>query len=182
MYGRAAFREPADEEEVNRMKVCIKGSAEDLKLGDIQEVCHEIDRILLPTDGSEPAVAATEYAVILAKTFGAVVKAIYVDTGLEALEYPEEVMDEDVYEGVHASVKGLVIAKTMCERNGVECEVELIKGGVAKRIVATAQEWGADMIVVGDTGRTGLKRIALGSVAETVVKGSPIPVVVVKVD
>lgn len=164
------------------MKVCIKGSADDLKLGDIQEVCHEIDKILLPTDGSEPAVAATEYAVILAKTFGAKVKAIYVDTGLESLEYPEEVMDDDVYEGIHPSVKGLVIAKTMCERNGVECEVELIKGGVAKRIVATAQEWRADMIVVGDTGRTGLKRIALGSVAETVVKGSPIPVVVVKVD
>lgn len=164
------------------MKVCIKGSAEDLKLGDIKEVCHEIDKILLPTDGSEPAVAATEYAVILAKTFGATIKAIFVDTGLEALEYPEEVMDEDVYEGVHPSVKGLVIAKTMCERNGVACEVELIEGGIAKRIVATAQEWGADMIVVGDTGRTGLKRIALGSVAETVVKGSPIPVVVVKVD
>ncbi|MCL4078347.1 universal stress protein [Coriobacteriia bacterium Es71-Z0120] len=169
-------------EEVNRMKVCIKGSAEDIKLGDIQEVCHEIDKILLPTDGSEPAVAATEYAVILAKTFGAKVKAIFVDTGLEALEYPEEVMDEEVFEGVHPSVKGLVVAKAMCERNGVECEVEIVKGGVAKRIVATAIEWGADMIVCGDTGRTGLKRIALGSVAETVVKGSPIPVLVVKAE
>jgi nucleotide-binding universal stress UspA family protein len=164
------------------MEVCIKGAAEDLKLGDIQEVCHQIGKILVPTDGSEPSVAATEYAVLLAKTFGATVKAIFVDTGMEALEYPEEVMDDDVYEGVHPSVKGLAIAKTMCERNGVQCEVELVKGGVAKRIVATAQDWGADMIVCGDTGRTGLKRIALGSVAETVVKGSPIPVLVVKVD
>lgn len=164
------------------MKVCIKGSAENLKLGDIQEVCHEIDKILVPTDGSEPAVAATEYAVILAKTFGATLRAIFVDTGMEALEYPEEVMDDDVYEGIHPSIKGLVIAKTMAERNGVECEVDVVKGGVAKRIVATAQEWGADIIICGDTGRTGLKRIALGSVAETVVKASPIPVMVVKVD
>lgn len=164
------------------MEVCIKGAAEDLKLGDIQEVCHEISKILVPTDGSEPAVAATEYAVLLAKTFGATVKAIFVDTGMEALEYPEEVMSEDVYEGVHPSIKGLAIAKTMCERNGVKCEVELVKGGVAKRIVAAAEDWGADMIVLGDTGRTGLKRIALGSVAETVVKGSPIPVLVVKAD
>jgi len=115
------------------MEVCIKGAAEDLTLGDVQEVCHRIGKILVPTDGSEPAVAATEYAVLLAKTFGATVKAIFVDTGMEALEYPEEVMDDDVYEGVHASIKGL-------------------------------------------------KRIALGSVAETVVKGSPIPVLVVKVD
>jgi len=41
---------------------------------------------------------------------------------------------------------------------------------------------GADLIVVGDTGRTGLKRIALGSVAETVVKAAPIPVLVVKAE
>ncbi|MDI6900763.1 MAG: universal stress protein [Anaerosomatales bacterium] len=164
------------------MKVCIKGAAEDIKLGDIQEVCHAIDRILLPTDGSAPAVAATEYAVILAKTFGAAVKAIYVDTGIEALEYPEEVMDDDVFEGVHPSVKGLVIAKTMCERNGVECEVELVQGGVAKRIIAVAEEYEADLVVIGDTGRTGIKRIALGSVAETVVKGCDRPTLVVKAD
>lgn len=164
------------------MKVCIKGAAEDIKLGDIDEVCHEIDRILLPTDGSEPSVAATEYAVIMARTFGAQVKAIYVDTGLESLEYPEELMSEEVYEGVHQSVKGLVIAKTLCDRNGVDCEVEIVQGGVAKRILATVEEWKADMIVIGDTGRTGIKRIALGSVAETVVKGAPIPVMVVKAE
>jgi nucleotide-binding universal stress UspA family protein len=164
------------------MKVCIRGAAEDVKLGDIQEVCVEVDRILVPTDGSEPSVAATEYAVVMAKTFGATLKAIYVDTGYEQLEYPEEAMDEELFEGVHPSIKGLAIAKTMCERNGVECTVEIVKGGVAKRIVATAIEWEADMIVIGDTGRTGLKRIALGSVAETVVKGSPIPVFVVKQD
>ena len=164
------------------MEVCIKGSAETVKLGDIDEVCVEISRILLPTDGSEPSVAATEYAVALAKTFGAVVKAIYVDTGLEALEYPEEVMTEDVYEGVHASIKGLALAQALCERNEVPCEVDIVQGGVAKRIVAVAEDWKADMIVLGDTGRTGLKRIALGSVAETVVKGSPIPVLVVKAD
>lgn len=164
------------------MKVCIKGAAEDLRLSEVGEVCHEINRILVPTDGSAPSTAATEYAVIMAKTFGATVKAIYVDTGMDALEYPEELMDDDVYEGVHPSVKGLVVAKTLCERNDVPCEVEVVQGGVAKRIVATAQEWGADIIVCGDTGRTGLKRIALGSVAETVVKASPIPVLVVKVD
>lgn len=164
------------------MKVCIKGAAEEISLGDIDEVCLEMDRILLPTDGSEPSVAATEYAVMLARTFGAMVKAIYVDTGLEALEYPEEVMTADVYEGVHPSIKGLALAKTLCERNGVDCEVEIIQGGVAKRIVAVAEEWKADLIVLGDTGRTGIKRIALGSVAETVVKGSPIPVLVVKAD
>lgn len=164
------------------MKVCIKGAADEIKFGDIQEVCHEISKILVPTDGSAPSVAATEYAVILAKTFGATLKAIYVDTGIEALEYPEEQMTEDVYEGVHPTMKGLALAKTMCDRNGVECVVEVVRGGVAKRIIHAAEDWNADVIVCGDTGRTGLKRIALGSVAETVVKGAAIPVFVVKAD
>ena len=50
------------------------------------------------------------------------------------------------------SVKGLMIAQKMCERNGVECEAEIIKGGVAKRIVAASEEINADIIVIGDTG------------------------------
>lgn len=164
------------------MKVCIKGAADEVKFGDIQEVCVEVDKILVPTDGSEPSVAATEHAVIMAKTFGAKLKAIYVDTGYESLEYPEEALDEEMWEGVHPSIKGLAVAKTMADRNGVDCDVEVVQGGVAKRIVATAEEWGADMIVMGDTGRSGLKRIALGSVAEAVVKASYTPVLVVKAD
>jgi nucleotide-binding universal stress UspA family protein len=70
----------------------------------------------------------------------------------------------------------------MCSANGVSCDVEVVRGGVAKRIIAVAEGWDADLIVIGDTGRTGIKRIALGSVAETVVKGSSIPVLVVKAD
>lgn len=162
------------------MEICLKGLAEDVSLSEIDEVCVSINRVLLPTDGSEPAVAATEYAIALAKTFGATLKAMYVDTGMEALEYPEEAMTEDVYEGVQPSIRGLALAQAMCERNGVTCEVEVVRGGVAKRIVAVAEQWKADLVILGDTGRTGLKRIALGSVAETVVKASPIPVLVVK--
>jgi len=164
------------------MKVCIKGAAEDIKFGDINEVCIDIDRILLPVDGSEPAVLATQYAVVLAKTFGAKIKAIYVDTGQDQLELPEEIEAEDVFEGVHHSIKGLAIARTMCDRNDVQCEAEIVRGGVAKRIVATAEEFDADLIILGDTGRTGMKRIALGSIAETVVKGSDRPVMVIKGD
>ncbi len=121
------------------MKVCIRGAAEDVELGDIQEVCVEVDR-----DGR-----------IIAKAFGATSEAIHVDTGHEQLEHPEEAMDEELFEGAHPSVE---------------------------RIVAQAIARAADMIICGDTGRNGLKRIVLGPVAETVVKGSPTPVFVVKRD
>lgn len=164
------------------MKVCIKGAAEQVKIGEIDEVCLDIDRILLATDGSEPAIAATQYAVTLAKTFNASVKAIFVDDGMEALQLPEETEADDVWEGAHPSIKGLGIAKVMCERNDVPVEIAIVEGGIAKRIIKTAEEYGADLIVLGDTGRTGLKRLGMGSIAETVMRASSVPVLVVKAE
>jgi nucleotide-binding universal stress UspA family protein len=116
----------------------------------------------------------------LAKTFNAKIKAIYVDDGVEKLELPEEIEADDAWEGYHPSIKGLGIAKVMAERNGVPVEIAVIQGGVAKRIIKTAQESGADVIVLGETGRTGLLRLGMGSIAETVVRGAPMPVFVVK--
>lgn len=164
------------------MKVCIKGAAEQVKMGDIDEVCLDVSKILLATDGSEPAILATQYAVTLAKTFGASLKAIYVDDGVESLELPEEREADDTWEGTHPSVKGLGIAKVMAERNSVPVEIALIRGGIAKRIIKTAEEYGANLIVLGDTGRTGLKRLGMGSISETVIRAASVPVFVVKID
>lgn len=162
------------------MKVCIKSAAEDVKLGEIQDVCIDFDKVLIATDGSEPAVVATQYGVTLAKTFQARIKAIFVDDGVESLELPEEIESDSDWEGYHPSVKGLGVAKIMAERNDVPIEVEIVRGGVAKRIIKAAEEWGADLIVMGETGRTGLKRLGMGSIAETVIKGAEIPVLVIK--
>jgi len=162
------------------MKVCIKGAAEDVKLEDIQDVCLDFDQILLATDGSEPAIIATQYAVTLAKTYGASILAIYVDDGVDALELPEEIESDDSWEGYHPSVKGLAVAKVMAERNGVPVTAKIIRGGVAKQIIKVAIDIKADLIVLGETGRTGLKRLGMGSIAETVIRGSETPVLVIK--
>ena len=167
-------------EEVEHVKVCIKGAAEDIKVGDISDICLDFDKILIATDGSEPAVMATQYGITLAKTYGASVKAIYVDDGMEKLELPEEIESDDTWEGYHPSIKGLGVAKIMAERNDVPIEIEIIQGGVAKRIIKVAQEWDADLIVMGETGRTGLKRLGMGSIAETVIRGAETPVLVIK--
>lgn len=164
------------------VKVCIKGTAEQVNMGDIDEVCLNFDRILLATDGSEPAILATQYAVTMAKTFGANILAIFVDDGMEKLELPEEIDADTSWDGAHPSVKGLGIAKVMAERNEVPVEIAVIQGGVAKRIIKTAEEYKADIIILGETGRTGLKRLGMGSIAETVLRGAPMPVLVCKQD
>lgn len=56
----------------------------------------------------------------------------------------------------------------------------LKEGSPADHIVKAAQEWGADLIVIGSHGRSGVPRIFLGSVAEKVIRFAPCPVLVVK--
>ncbi|MFN8515911.1 MAG: universal stress protein [Thermomicrobiales bacterium] len=59
-------------------------------------------------------------------------------------------------------------------------ETLLREGAPASDIVAAAQEWQADLIVVGTHGRGGLGRLVLGSVAESVLRDAPCPVLVVR--
>ncbi|SMF11440.1 Nucleotide-binding universal stress protein, UspA family [Tistlia consotensis] len=61
-------------------------------------------------------------------------------------------------------------------------ETRLVPGLPPGRIVETAAELGAELVVVGSRGRTGLSHILLGSVAERVVQTAPMPVTVVKAD
>ena len=62
----------------------------------------------------------------------------------------------------------------------VEYEQRSLSGAPADAIVECANEIGADLIVMGTHGRTGLSRVLMGSVAEVVVRRAPCPVVTVK--
>lgn len=57
-----------------------------------------------------------------------------------------------------------------------------MEGNAETQILKVAQEWPADVIVVGTHGRKGLARMILGSVAERVIKNSDIPVIVIPVN
>ncbi|MCU4926242.1 universal stress protein [Halobacteria archaeon AArc-dxtr1] len=63
---------------------------------------------------------------------------------------------------------------------GVEINTERVIGGVSRSIVDYTDKQDVDHIVIGSHGRRGASRILLGSVAETVVRRSPVPVTVVR--
>ena len=56
----------------------------------------------------------------------------------------------------------------------------LASGDASDAIVDTARKIGADLIVIGTHGRTGVRRMLLGSVAETVLRAAPCPVLAIR--
>ena len=145
---------------------------------DVTEVSLSVDKILCPTDGSATAVEATKVAVSMAKCFGAEVIALYVDFG--NVETPMEYLDTEALEGVRHSAAGLAIAAKIGAKNGVKVSCVTAAGAVGHQIIDAAREHGVGMIVIGSEGRTGFKRLALGSVAESVMKEATVPVLVVR--
>ncbi|MBE0447592.1 MAG: universal stress protein [Actinobacteria bacterium] len=149
-------------------------------IDDISEVNLDIKRILLATDGSAPAIMATKYAIALAKVLGASLKIIFVDIGEEQISFTDKIVIVDAPKETRRSTAGLTIAQIYADKNDINYNIEIVKGNVAKTIIRTAGDYEADLIIIGNTGRTGLKRLTLGSVAEAVVKNSSIPVLVIK--
>ena len=72
--------------------------------------------------------------------------------------------------------------KRELEREGVEVSFEAVIGHPAAEITTVAEKLGADVIVMGTHGRTGLVRALLGSVAAKVVRHSKVPVVTIRID
>lgn len=145
---------------------------------DITEVSMSVSKILCPTDGSATAVEATKVAISMAKCFGAEVIALYVEFG--NIETPMEYIDTEALEGVKHSAAGLTVAANLGAKNGVKVSCVTAAGAVGHQIIQAANEHGVGMIVIGSEGRTGFKRLALGSVAESVMKESIVPVLIVR--
>jgi nucleotide-binding universal stress UspA family protein len=71
--------------------------------------------------------------------------------------------------------------RSIVEGHGIPIETHLIEGSPSREIVDFAVEQNCDLIVMGTHGRGGIDRLLLGSVAERVVRGSPVPVLTVRV-
>jgi nucleotide-binding universal stress UspA family protein len=88
---------------------------------------------------------------------------------------------EEWYDSASARAKSLLsTAETTAADHGVTVETVTEVGRPAAAVVAFTREHGVDHVVIGSHGRTGVSRILLGSVAETVMRNSPVPVTVVR--
>jgi len=136
-----------------------------------------IKHILMPTDFGEPAHVALEYAIDLAKKYGAKLTLLHV-YGIPTVYYPDDV-DWPLAQLGKAAQASLdaEVAATRTELPSAVGHIEV--GDPRDRIIAYAQEAHADLIVIGTHGRRGLAHFLLGSVAEWVLRMATVPVLTV---
>ena len=133
-------------------------------------------KILYPTDFSAMSLTALEAATSLARERGATLVIVHVEeppldyAGVDFDYRPEAARDE-----ILGKLKRLVPTDV-----SVLVEHRLIAGVPAPTIVEMAQRENVDLIVMATHGRTGLRRVLMGSVAEEVVRTAKCPVLTVK--
>jgi nucleotide-binding universal stress UspA family protein/uncharacterized membrane protein (DUF485 family) len=134
--------------------------------------------ILLPTDGSYPAIAATIRAVELAKDRKAKIVILKVVETVETAGM--EKIAEDSALMRTAGIDGVAYAKDLATKSNIPTEVVYKEGAVVGEISRAASEFKADIIVMGSSTIKGLPGLYLGSVSRGVIKEAPCDVVVVK--
>jgi nucleotide-binding universal stress UspA family protein len=135
------------------------------------------ERILLASEGSEFSDGAERVAIGLAKQFGARIHAIRMVVTND--EY-DVLAPERVRERGQECLRQLEMIQVRCTQEGVACEVGL-KHGVspADEILEAADEFEADLIVMGRRGRRGLARMMVGQATSRVVGKARCKVLVV---
>jgi nucleotide-binding universal stress UspA family protein len=137
------------------------------------------ERIIIPTDGSEPSKEAVKQGLELAKATGVKVLALYVMDTTAFAAIPPDSLTTDIYsllnKAAHETVNYVVREG---KRIGVYVETKIVEGVPSEQIIENSGP--NDLIVLGTKGRTGLEKILLGSVAENVVHHASCPVMVVR--
>lgn len=144
------------------------------------------DQILIPIDGSNPAKNAAQSGVELAAEHDAAVHILYVVEpvplgGFSAGPEPasaghSEIIDEQNEEARQA-IDEVV---ELCQEHGLTVTDAIEYGEPHEEILDYAEAEGLDGIVIGTHGRSGAERVMIGSVAEKVVRKSPVPVVTIR--
>ena len=141
-----------------------------------------IEHILVAHDFSDNAEPALAYAVSLAEKFRARLTLMHAYER-PAYSYPESLVEDFDFETKvdRAAARALEGVAARVRSAAIPVTVLLRKGTPSVEIVAAAEQANADLIVMGTHGRRGLSRALVGSVAETVVRTAPCPVLTVHV-
>jgi len=141
--------------------------------------------ILVPVDYSEHSKASVRYAAELAKNVGATLHVVHVwdrptyasDAVLVRRPGEEHCsLAELIQRNAENDMKDFLAT---LEFGDVKLTHELLSGDPTAKLVEELKKGGYDLVVLGTHGRTGLMHLLMGSVAEKLVRLSPVPVLTV---
>ncbi|MFC7135395.1 MULTISPECIES: universal stress protein [Salinibaculum] len=139
------------------------------------------ERILVPTDGSTHAERATDQALSLASAFDATVHALgVVNVGALAGPYDWSPPPESFIDRYRKQAKKNLEHVEAQWTHPDRYHGEVREGRPSSVILDYISEADIDLVAMGTHGRTGLERFVLGSVAEHVLRASPIPILVTR--
>ena len=143
----------------------------------------QIQTILFPTDFSQGARAAMDHAISLARDYKAKLILLYVIQDISIAEWyiPSSISAADLVDDMQKSAAA-EMDKWAREVMGQIGHVEqlVVRGVPFVEIIRTAKDKGADLIVIGTHGRTGIDHMLFGSTAEKVVRKAHCPVLTVR--
>lgn len=143
-------------------------------------------KIIVAVDGSETGDRALKEAVKFAGGTNAKLRVVHVVDDVSMSRDSRIIHTEEDLEEAHESALGVLErAVAAAKASDVHAESKLIKRDrmntqIADLIAADAEQWPADLIVVGSHGRQGMRRLLLGSVAESIARVASSPVLLVR--
>ena len=151
---------------------------------------HTIMKILIATDGSDFSKAAIEEACrIFSGIDSAEIKLISVYEEVYPMaaapvaigaDYYKQLMDAAIEQAGQFIDQGSDLINNLIPGGGKSLKTQVLKGSPAREIVSCAEEWGADVIVVGSHGYGFWSRALVGSVSDSVIHHAPCSVLVVR--
>lgn len=141
-------------------------------------------KILLATDGSDYSLQSLQKIIPMAKAMHADITILSIAEEMPFLRGTEGMSQEEL-EALLSTINreaelGLERAADLFEAEGLGVETRLRAGKPAEAICKEAEEGGFDLIVLGDTGRGGLRELFLGSVSNKVAHQAKTDVMIVK--
>lgn len=142
----------------------------------------EIKKILCPVDFYDPAGTVAEYCSLLARALDAEVLALYVAPRMNryAELYVEHEDLEHVVESIVTGAKQKMEQLITKHFSGLRAQGVVRIGYAPEEILKAIEEDNVDMVIMGTHGRRGINHVIFGSVAEKVVKSSPVPVTTIR--
>ena len=141
----------------------------------------EFNSILVATDFSDISGSAFTKAVDLARQLNAQLHIVHI-VQIHPANMPQSgnvnIEELEALEEKNASDSLAAVLEEQCQ--GLDVKTHVLHGDPAAQVMQTASDTGVDIIVMGTHGRTGLAHLIMGSVAESVLKNSEIPVLCVK--